>query len=202
MRNGMGRAIGIICLTALGGGCGITKPVRYYALSSTQSQSAEEAPTKVGVIGIMQVALPEYLDRPQIVTSGTGNRLVFADFDRWAEPLAEGTARVLTADLSALLPRHEVRHRGWLDKSLLDYAVNVEIVHFEGVLGGDAKLSVVWSVRQKGNEQTTHTRRTDYAAPTHNASIDAFALALSKTIGMLAKDIANVIQENVVPPQS
>lgn len=142
------------------------------------------------MIGITQISLPEYLDRPQIVTSGEGNRLVLADFDRWAEPLAEAAARVLTADLVALLPQYQVRHRGWLDKRALDYLVTIEIVRFEGPLGGDVVLSTAWAVEQTGAARERHARQTEYVVSARDASIDDYSQAMSLAMGKLAKDIA------------
>jgi len=180
----------VFCALMLTGGCGTSKPVRYYTLSSTHTKVAEDRGIRKAMIGITQISLPEYLDRPQIVTSGEGNRLVLADFDRWAEPLAEAAARVLTADLVALLPEYQVRHRGWLDKRALDYLVTIEIVRFEGPLGGDVVLSTVWAVEQTGAPRERHSRQTEYVVSSRDASIDAYSQAMSLAMGKLAKDIA------------
>lgn len=138
--------------------------------------------------------MPEYLDRPQIITRGSGNRLILADFDRWAEPLSEGTARVLAADLSSLLPGFQVRHRGWLDKSRLDYAVGVEVTRFEGVPGGNVTLSATWSVIQKGETQGGPSHLSEFEVAAGGRTMDDLARAMSEGIGKLAQDIAEHIR--------
>lgn len=187
---------GTACLlaTLFLGGCGSSKPVRYFTLEPTLPRTGSDDAENIGVVGITQVGMPEYLDRPQIITRGSGNRLILADFDRWAEPLSEGTARVLAADLSSLLPGFQIRHRGWLDKSRLDYAVGVEVTRFEGVAGGDVTLSATWSVIQKGETQGGPSHQSEFEVAAGGRTMDDLARAMSEGIGKLAQDIAEHIR--------
>ena len=68
-------------------GCGSTQPARFYALSSMKE--AKMAPgAKTGLsgvaVGIGPIRIADYLDRPDIVTRDTGNRLKLAEFELWA----------------------------------------------------------------------------------------------------------------------
>lgn len=193
---------GTACLlaTLFFGGCGASKPVRYFTLEPTLPRTSSDAAGNNGVVGITQVGMPEYLDRPQIITRGSGNRLILADFDRWAEPLSEGTARVLAADLSSLLPGFQVRHRGWLDKSRLDYAVGVEVTRFEGGPGDNVTLSATWSVHRKGDSQVGPSHQSEFEATASSRSMDDLARAMSEVIGKLAKDIAEGIRSTGSKP--
>ena len=74
---------GILALT----GCAGSESVRYYVLSATPAGPVGAAVRDIPV-GVGPVELPEYLDRPQIVTRTSQNELNVADFDRWAESLA------------------------------------------------------------------------------------------------------------------
>lgn len=194
---------GLICAWCIGialtGGCGTSKPVRYYALTAVNAQSDGAPPVARASVGITKVALPAYLDRPQIVTGGQGNRLILLDDDRWAEPLTEGCARVLAADLAALLPGHLVRHHGWLDKTQLDYVVTVGIERFERVSGGTVKLVADWSVERRGAQQPARTLRREYVQATDGPSTDALAHAMSAALSGLAGDIAVEINSGATP---
>ena len=53
-------------------------------------------------LGVGPVRLPGLLDWPQIVTRRGADEIDRAEFDRWAEPLAETVPRVLAEDLAAL----------------------------------------------------------------------------------------------------
>lgn len=183
----------VACFLVPIGACGTTKPVRYYTLSTTTAPPAlRQAPVGDKLIGVTRFTVPAYLDRPQIVTRGEGNRLILADFDRWAEPLTEGCARILAEELSALLPTYQVRHRGWLDQSLLDISIAVEVLRFERIAGGGLTLSAQWSVQRKG-EQNGRANRGDYAIPTSDTSYDAVAQAMSQVLGQMAKDMASAV---------
>ncbi len=51
------------------------------------------------IIGVGPVRIPEYLNRPQMVTRGKSNLLTFAQYDRWAEPLGESIERTIAENL-------------------------------------------------------------------------------------------------------
>jgi len=82
--------ITLICSLTVLGGCASTEPSRFYILHSLSGSEAETqiAAAENGVaIGIGPIELPEYLDRPQIVTRLSKNELQLAEFDQWVEPL-------------------------------------------------------------------------------------------------------------------
>ena len=58
---------------------------KFYVLSP-MPQSALSA-TEGTTIGVLPVAMPDYLDRPQIVTRASENKIKIDEFSRWAEPL-------------------------------------------------------------------------------------------------------------------
>ena len=88
----------VVCLSACAGKSASSK---FYVLSPLpQSKlSAAEGTT----IGVFPVAMPDYLDRPQIVTRVSENEIKLDEFSRWAEPLKENFYSVLVENLSTLL---------------------------------------------------------------------------------------------------
>ncbi|MDH5298187.1 MAG: PqiC family protein, partial [Desulfobulbaceae bacterium] len=92
-----------------------TDPVSYYQLSALEAERSGTATADSDklVIGIGPVGLPEYLDRPQIVTRLTPNRLHLAHNHRWAEPLGQNIARVLGENLSPLLGTDRILLPPW-----------------------------------------------------------------------------------------
>lgn len=181
------------------GACGTSRPVRYYTLNADVARAAAPPQAGAGVIGIPNITLPAYLDRPHIVTTGPGNRLILAEFDRWAEPLAEAAARVLADHLAAQLPEYRIRHRGWLDRTLLDAVISVDVSRFDGALDGAVTLSATWSVQRKGEDQPTATQQSTYTVPVEDSSVSALTRAMSRALGELAVDIARVITPAPAP---
>ena len=81
--------------------CGSSPPTRFYMISA-DSTSASPSQTSADVsVGVGPIRLPEYLDRPQIVTRGNNARIELAEFDRWAEPLDRSFTAALVDYLSA-----------------------------------------------------------------------------------------------------
>ena len=97
------------------------------------------------------VLLPAHLDRPQIVTRASENRLVLAEFHKWGEPLNTNFARVLAEDLAVLLATERVAVFPWRRAVPVDYQLEVRVasellklraVDLEGNELGSAFLSL------------------------------------------------------------
>ncbi len=83
-----------------------------------------------GVVGIAAVRLPDYLERPQVVTWRAPNEVAVDEFARWAEPLDAGIARIVRENLAILLPEHRIVGRPWAGDLDLDCRVVVEMSVF------------------------------------------------------------------------
>ena len=78
----------LACLALLAS-CGSTKPSRFYVLSRVAG-SADLTGLEGGPeVRIGPIELPKYLSRPEIVTRNGKNRIVAAEYDRWAADLKE-----------------------------------------------------------------------------------------------------------------
>ena len=170
-------------------------PSRFYILSSLSASetipamSAEQGP----VIGVGPITLPKYLDRPQIVTRAGSNQLVLAEFDRWAEPLQDNVARVLAENLARLIPTDQVLLHAWPRSATLDYQVTVEVLHFEGWLGGESRLLALWSILD-GAELTLWSQRAALNAPVSGREYEAMVVAMNQLLEWLSRDLASAIQ--------
>lgn len=67
-------------------------------------RATSEAAGKEETIGVGPVSIPDSLDRSQIATLSGGNEVIIAEFDRWSGSCRDEIARVMTENLSALLP--------------------------------------------------------------------------------------------------
>ena len=181
---------GFICALLLAG-CARTAPVSYYqlsALDAARNASATEAGKMV--IGIGPVRLPEYLDRPQIVTRQSANRLQLADNHRWAEPLGENIPRVLGENLSAQLGTDRILLYPWPSSRTTDYQLLVEVLHFENESDGAARLVALWSVKGRDGGIVLSERRSSHLAPAISRDQDGQVGALNAALGSLCREIA------------
>ena len=190
-------ALGFLLMTVAG--CAGSTPSRFYQLSSLKTESAIVKDNSHGervAVAIGPLRIPDYLDRPQIVTLSGANEVRLAEFDRWAGSLEKDIVRALTEDISALLPPGRFYVMPWRSTpqaaSPSLYRVEVNIFRFEGTPGGHVLLKAQWAVvhREKGMLFRRESNiREEVSGPTYKA----FVAALSKTIVGLGRDISDAI---------
>src|SRR5208283_2593522 len=87
-------------------GCASSQPSKFYQLNPVQNQgtSIVDVPSSHNVvIAVGPVGIPDYLDRPQIVTRSGKNELKLSEFDRWGGSLEADISRVLVENISSFL---------------------------------------------------------------------------------------------------
>ena len=72
--------------------CVRTMPTRYYTLETELPSPARRRPLS---LALAEVGLPDYLDRPEIVTRPGTMQMQLAEFDRWSGSLKLMLQRVL-----------------------------------------------------------------------------------------------------------
>ncbi len=190
----------VLCLgLLLSAGCGGSTPSRFYQLGSLKAEpaaSAEASPAERIVVAIGPLRIPDYLDRPQIVTRSGINEIRLAEFDRWAGSLERDTVRVLTEDISALLPADRFLVIPWVSASGSAlpslYRVEVTIVRFDGGPGSSVVLKAQWAVFKSGEGLLLH-RESVIREEVHGPGYVDMVAALSDALAGLSKDIANTI---------
>jgi len=171
-------------------GCGSSKPVRYYVLSSMDRPAMRASDEGAGrTIEVGQVRLPAYLDRQQIVSRSSDNSVQLAEYDRWAELLKDSVPRIIAANLAAMLPGDRVLlyPLNTLDKP--DCKVTIDIQRFDGAVGGVAVLEAEWSLSCGKERMPVHLTQ-----PVEGAGYDALAQAQSQLLRALCETIAEAIE--------
>jgi hypothetical protein len=104
-------------------------------------RATSEAAGKEETIGVGPVSIPDSLDRSQIVTLSGGNEVIIAEFDRWYGSCRDEIARVMTENLSALLPSQRVVSYAWGRRVSLNRQITVDILRLDGVFreNGDSE---------------------------------------------------------------
>lgn len=186
----------VLSLLVLLSGClpgAKTDPSRFYLLRSTAMGEPVLGGRKVSV-GVGPVALPQYLDRPQIVTQTAGNQLNVSEFNRWAEPLTDNFSRVMANNLGLLLGTDQVFAFPWGGSVAIDYQVKVEVTRFVGQLGGESSLVVRWSVLGDRGRKVLLSRRSQLSAGASGAGYDSLVMAMNQTLTDLSREVARAIR--------
>jgi uncharacterized protein len=209
MRPYVGLALAALSLLSLAlGSCGNTAPTRFYVLNAMPEQAAAD-PGKGTAIGIGPITLPQYLNRPQIVTRISGNQLAFAEFDQWGGDLNDNVTRALAANLSSLLETDRVSLYPWKDEAPIDYQVTIDVANFEQDVDSSSLLTAYWSIVDPRTGKVRLMRRSSYrdtgdtarpAADSTDAILgggtrpyDGIVAAMSRNLEALSRDIASAI---------
>lgn len=131
--------------------CGQSKPTNYYLLKSTAASVAAESMPRT-TLGIVGVNLPGYLDRAGIVLLDENGTLInVPQFNKWAESLDEGAARLLRRSLTPVLLRQGITVLASEDTRVAAaYGVIVDIVRLEATTGGIIALEARWTLIDPG----------------------------------------------------
>jgi len=177
--------------------CASNAPSRFYVLSSltgTDGEPEMALDKRQVTIGIGPVELPAYLDRQQIVTRVSPNELHLAGFDEWAEPLDDNFTRVLIENLSVLLSKDLFTIFPFRDSESINYQVEIEVIRFDGRLGGDASLMTRWSIFGKDDNKLLLTKKSSIKEATGGPGYEALVAAESRTVEALSREIAEAIK--------
>lgn len=181
-------AVLAVCLLAA---CGRTVPSRFYMLTPgvQKDASTKEMPDDV-TLGVGPVAIPFYLDRPNIVTRIGPNQVALSEFDKWAGSLKEDVPKVMAENLSRLLNTDRIEIFPWSAGAGIDFQVAVDILRLDAVPEQEAVLEARWSLLKGDPGRTVHIRKSVIRTPVAGDGYPAMVAALSETLGALCREIA------------
>jgi uncharacterized protein len=173
-------------------GCAGSAPTQYYLLEAMAPTAVNEKSDEA-IIAVNPVTLPAYLDRPDIVTRSTDNRLDLADFDNWAEPLDDNITRVLAANLGHLLGTDRVIILPTASEAG-NLEIRVDINRFEREPNGECVLVASWMILdgQKGRRRTL-LRKSSLRETAAGDGYDATVAAMNRALDRLSQEIADEI---------
>jgi uncharacterized lipoprotein YmbA len=178
-------------------GCASSPPSSFYklnALTEPHQDLQDQVNEACLSIGIGPVTIPAYLDRSQIVTLQSKNKVQLADFHQWSEPLKDSIARVLAENLSKLLCTEYVVTFPWQGNRPIQFWISLDINHFEGTFGEQAQLSTRWVIHEGEDKKIIITKKSDYRKTIVGGSYEALVAVMSSLLEALSRDIARGIQ--------
>lgn len=184
-----------VVLALVGAGCGSSPKTQLYSLqaaAATPKSDEHRAESRLHIV-IGPVALPERVDRPQIVTL-TGEHSVHAsDFNRWAEPLKVAFPRQLAADLGRELGSTRVRIQGQESAAEADLRIEVDVLRFEAALGEFAVVEAIWTLKRKG--EASRSGRSFFRERLTADGYAALVAGLGRATSGVGRDLAAAIRE-------
>jgi uncharacterized protein len=191
----------LVLIGLYSGGCGTFSPrpdsSRFFTLTAIAqpgSVTTRASSNPAGVsIGIGPIRLPGYLDRQEIVTRVSQNRIDLSEYDRWAERLETNFTRVLAQNLSVLLNTDQLVFYPWELNRKPNYQVTIEMLRFESNTRGEVQLSARWEILDTNKRTQLQAGETGITRQPTAQSTDASVAALSEALGDLSREIANAV---------
>jgi len=209
------KQIGFVCcafmvcaiLFLASGGCMSvpnTPNPRFYTLGAIGENQAEQkfniAPNTI--IGVGPVRIPEYLNRPQIVTKDKEGMLTFAQFDRWGESLDFALARLISAHLTVMLAGVSLEVYPWNISIPVKYQVLADVVQLESELDKDLVFAVQWSILDAQNSKMLLTKRFEFSKPIDPHNYSGLVKTLSTACASLSSEIAEAVATLAKEPET
>jgi uncharacterized lipoprotein YmbA len=179
----------LLSLLLLSACAGTSPPTHFYLLEASTTAPTGQAVPGLS-IGLGPVALPDTLDRPQIVTRSGGYAVDLGEFHRWAGNLKANMSRVIATRLMQRLGTERVYLHPWPSYRVLDHEISVDVLQFDGELGGSAVLSGSWTLLDGEGRRQLYLGAFDLREPTATGDHRAMVAAMSRLTERLADLIA------------
>jgi len=150
------RATLLLLFCSLLAGClgsGTKNGVRYYLVDPVTVDVAEINTDNQLAIELIDLNIPQYLERFQIVTRNGENRLRFSENNQWGENLRKNLLRTLAINLASRLSTIDIGSPLNRSATLPDYRVQVHIAQFELDSDGEVQLSARWQLTNADEEE-------------------------------------------------
>jgi uncharacterized protein len=195
----------ILTTTLLSGCFGVNPvtPTRLYILNPVEY----EIPLVNGMeslpllsVEIASLRLPQYLEKPQIITRSHQNQLTMAEYHQWGGNLRKNMTRVLAQNISRLLATPNVTIPPFRASPPPDIRVDVEVMQFEADDKGQVKFSAQWRLSRGKNGKPLTTRITEIKSqvPGGGSDFDPIVLAMGKLLGDFSHIMAREILDQTM----
>ncbi len=172
--------------------------VRYYTLAGVAASGPAPRTAIRYTVHVAPAAVPEGLDRPELVLRVSDTELAIDDDHRWAEPLRTGVARAVADSLAreldgALVSASEQRAA----QPPSDVELTIELRRMEVSLTGGAAIEVAWTARWANNGATLTGRSVARAPAAPGRGHDGAVAACVTALGAVGADIARSVRPPV-----
>ncbi|HUQ28856.1 MAG TPA: PqiC family protein [Usitatibacter sp.] len=164
----------------------------FYVLSGPEGAAPAATPNALSIY-VGPVAVPESVDRAQMVIHNSANQVDLTEEHRWAEPLKTAIPRVVAEHLMRLLGTSRVMSSRVGTSLDLDYRVALEVQRFDSSLTRGATVEVLWTLTGKRATPSRSGRSSVTEAATA-ATPEGVAAAHSRALARVAADIAGAIR--------
>lgn len=174
--------------------CGTSKPARFYVMNAVPVSSVNQVPNLSDLtLIVFPVALPDYLDKPQIAIRENSYQIRYNDQHRWAEPMQETVTRVLAENLALRVSPGQVIIADGFVADNADYQLLIAVKRFDKEKAKDVYLQVNWQLLSGDGKDVLHNGiDTIIVKPENNKYLSAVA-AHSEALADFSDTIVKII---------
>jgi uncharacterized lipoprotein YmbA len=184
-------------LATLSGCVGQSQSARFYVLNSMkEAPMAGNVPTAHSdlVLGIGPITIADYLNRQDIVTRDSSNKLKMNEFEQWAGSFDDNLIHALADNVGFLSGTDQIHIYPWRKSMPIDYQIAINVIRFDGQLGGQARLTARWRVVNLKTGQMAAVKRSSIQEPVEGNSYEDLVAAQSRALATLSREMAAVIK--------
>ena len=183
------------CLLVLTGCASSGTPINYYLVDPVVAQALRGQTDQALSIEILDVAIPQYLERFQLATRTGQGQMSYSDQHQWAESLRKNLTRTMTRSLGVALGTIDIASPFSRTLSTPDYRVQVFIEQLERGSDGRVQLVARWQVSTGKSSSPLSINAIELASdkPLQARDYPAMVIAISEVFGELCIAIAESI---------
>ena len=186
-------------LTSCFGSGGEKVITKYYLIDPVEFEALNFISDKPLAIEIIDVHIPQYLERFQIATRVGKNRLKFSESNQWGENLRKNLMRTLSRNLSRLLSTQDIGTPLNRSSSSPEYRVQLYIEQFESDVDHKVRLSARWQISGKQSSKPLGVYNQDVVSPViEDNDYEQMVTIMRQLYGELSRKIAEsiIVEEN------
>lgn len=184
----------LLALLAMAGCSGGGSAVRFFIIDPVANAPLRSDAGSSLAVEVMDLQVPQYLERPRIASRTGDNELVFSQNNQWGDNLRKNLARTLARNLSVLLDTPDVSTPYNRSTTQPAYRVLVHIDEFEQTADGHTRITARWQLISGSTGETILTDQallqSDTALPRDHAVVVA---SLRELYGELSVRIARSV---------
>lgn len=185
----------VIAAMILFAGC--SSKSNFYQLHPKTMQVSEKKARKRGIlIGIGEVEVPDYLNKPEMVTRLSAGRIDIHEEERWVGSFSRNIQSVLAHNLSILLPKYTIMTYPWEEPVSDRYRIYVTIDRFDGDSSGTVTMHGRWSLADQRDNRVLFGESINYREQ-GAATLDAIVDTQSSLLEKLSRHIAAKIRSRI-----
>jgi uncharacterized lipoprotein YmbA len=187
----------IVLYPLLFDGCG--GPSKFYHLYPTIPSKEGSFRVSKKVIGVAEVKLADYIDKPQIITQKEGNLMDIHEKESWAGDFGKNIQMVISQNLNRSVDRYHFVSLPSEEVTEDRYRVFVTINRFDSSQDGSVTLEGRWSLKNIDNSSIIVTKAFNYTLNRidNRDKIDSIVETKSLLLEKVSRDIALNIKKSI-----